>query len=333
MALFLNSAPKDAPDINSTNMYSYISNRSIRMKHTLQIALMLIGISITGCATTPTHKGSASELQQELEDFSANCGAEIGIAVILNDTDTVEVNGNHNFPMNSVMKLFQAVAVAQRIHDDGKTVDSVLHISPDEMHPLTYSPMREIYKDHAVIDISISELLEYSLQQSDNNACDILFDHIISPASTQNAIQNLGIDAFGIAAYERTMYDNNSAAYLNFCQPIAAAALINRLYTDTIVHPDLKEFLTTTLNGCSTGLRRLPNAFEGTGAVVGHKTGTGFDSSDGLPQGINDVGFVQMQRSEGHAAIAVFIETSPFPIERTEQIICDVGNIVKAYLM
>lgn len=62
------------------------------------------------------------------------------------------------------------------------------------------------------IAVSVKELLKYTLQLSDNNACDILFDRIIGPAETDTYIRSLGITDFSIAVNEDTMHEDPEAA-------------------------------------------------------------------------------------------------------------------------
>ncbi len=66
-----------------------------------------------------------------------------------------------------------------------------------------------------------------------------------------------------------------------------------------------------------------------TGAVIGNKTGTGF-ASDGLPLGINDVGFVRLPNQRSYA-IAVFIRSSQVDMEATENMIGGISAIVAAH--
>lgn len=91
-----------------------------------------------------------------------------------------------------------------------------------------------------------------------------------------------------------------------------------------------QRFLTKTLNGCTTGENRLAKPLLPTNAVIGHKTGTGFPSADGHPQGINDVGFVRLPNGRSYS-IAVFVKSSRYDMEKTERLIADVSEIVWRY--
>lgn len=73
---------------------------------------VVAGMCMTACSgNTNPYSG----LQSELETYVAQKeDVRIGVAVIVNDTDTVAVNGDMEFPMLSVYKFPIAMAVAER---------------------------------------------------------------------------------------------------------------------------------------------------------------------------------------------------------------------------
>lgn len=310
---------------------------------------------------TELKTGHKTVMHTALEDYVRTHDADIGIAVINDRGDTVCVNNGRRYPMNSVMKLFQAMAVADKMQRRGHRLDSMITVSRNEMEEDTYSPMRDRYPK-GDFRISIADLLKYSLQLSDNNACDILFRHVVGIPETDRYIRSLGISGFVISASEADMHADTSLVNSNWTHPLAAAMLINRLFTSPVfdccsnVYDRCKNgfgcckkelsdceknhdyirtenaniyqrFLTETLNGCTTGENRLAKPLLPTNAVIGHKTGTGFSSADGRPQGINDVGFVRLPNGRSYS-IAVFVKSSRYNMEETERLIAEVSEIV-----
>ncbi len=315
-------------------------------------------------AQHPVKSELKKAMQTALENYVRTHDADIGIAVITDRGDTVCVNNDCRYPMNSVMKLYQAMAVADGMQRRGHRLDSVITVSRNEMEEDTYSPMRDRYPQ-GNFRISIADLLKYSLQQSDNNACDILFRHVVSIPETDRYIRSLGISGFAISASEADMHADTSLVNSNWNHPLAAAMLINRLFTSPVFdgcekvydscekehdchkrdfdnceknHDNIgrrcdnifQRFLTKTLNGCTTGENRLAKPLLPTNAVIGHKTGTGFPSADGHPQGINDVGFVRLPNGRCYS-IAVFVKSSRYGMEETECLIAEVSEIVWRY--
>lgn len=269
-------------------------------------------------------------LKKELEAYVCSCDAEIGIAVITDRQDTICVNNGRPYPMNSVLKLYQALAVAEVLQRRGIALDSCISIKREELHPKTYSPLREKYPSED-FSLSIGDLLKYALQESDNNACDLLFDRIIGMGDTEEYIRKLGVENFAIRVNERDMFENHEASSENWNYPLSAAIVIDKLFTRTLFQSVYQDFLKRTLVECRTGQNRLPKPLLQTGATIGHKTGTGFDSPAGLPQGINDVGFVTLPTGR-HYAIAVFVKSSQGDMAATEQMIADISDIVYRYM-
>lgn len=273
-------------------------------------------------------KCGATDLQHELESYVDGCGATVGVAVISDCGDTITVNNTRRYPMNSVMKLHQAMAVTAEMDRCGISPDSIMQISTDELHPDTWSPLREKYLPgcHESIALPIRTLMTYALQQSDNNACDILFDHIVGIDDTDSYIRTLGIDDFAISVNERMMHADPALSAANYTTPEAAAALIHRLFTTRIYSTEYQSYLTGILTQCATGVNRLPAPLP-EGTVIGHKTGTGFADENGHPTGINDVGFIRLPDGQSYA-IAVFVDSCSTDMAGAERIIADISAIV-----
>ena len=115
-------------------------------------------------------------LETQLKEAIKDKKAEIGIAVIIDEKDTVTVNNDIHYPLMSVFKFHQALALADYMAKRNQSLDTLLRIEKSDLKPDTYSPLRDKYPQGG-IEMSIADLLRYTLQQSDNNACDILFDY------------------------------------------------------------------------------------------------------------------------------------------------------------
>ena len=254
----------------------------------------------------------------------------IGIAVILDAQDTVTVNNDDRYPLMSVFKFHQALAVADYLDRNGLTPDTEIFIPEEELVPDTYSPLRKEFPE-GEISLSVSRLLEYSLQLSDNNACDILFEHTGGPAATDRYVRSLGLRNFAIAATEQQMHDDPQTCYENWSTPLEAAALLELLVTEQILTPTLREMIRQNLINCKTGADRLPKPLSGTGAVIGHKTGTSDRDERGIFAGTNDPGFVILPDGTRYT-IAVFIKDSAENPETNARIIADISETVYRYV-
>ena len=284
----------------------------------MMLELVCFGIFLT---TNPT-----SELQTELENFISTCNAEIGIAVITDGGDTICVNGESPYPLHSVANLHQAIAIADYLNNNDIPLETKLTIQARELQPDTFSPLRDQHPSDD-FSITIAELLKFSLQQSDNNACDLLFNRLLGINATNTYIQSLGIEHFAIRHDERAMHANPKCASENWSTPKDAAKLIYALFTSDRFENPYHRYVKSLLWGCETGKNRLAAPLSNTKTRLAHKTGTGFDSEIGHPQEINDVGFVELPNGR-HYAIAVFVKNSTNELQTSEKMIADISEIV-----
>jgi len=75
------------------------------------------------------------------------------------------------------MKFPQALYVADFLTRNNIELNTEVIVRKEELLQDTWSPMVKTFEGEKAF--TYSELLALSLQQSDNNACDILFEHHI----------------------------------------------------------------------------------------------------------------------------------------------------------
>lgn len=294
------------------------------MKAILPLIIALVTGLLSSCSTTKNCSG----LQNELDAYIAGKDARIGVAVIFDGKDTVQVNGKRDFPMLSVYKFPQAIAVADYCTKHGLDLDGMVSISAEEIKGDTWSPLRDKYGIND-LRLSLREVLTYSLAQSDNNACDILFHLIGGTERADSVMKSMGYYDITIAATEDEMHKDLNLCYQNRSTPIAMARLFDAFYRQGLCHenPILEEVGKIMLD-CQTGQNRLPKPLHGD--KIGHKTGTGDVNSQGRIIGINDAGYVFLPNNHGYA-ITVFIADSAYNPKETETMIADISEIVRNF--
>lgn len=270
------------------------------------------------------------DLQEQLRRMVAGKKAQVGIAVILDGRDTLTVNNDVRFPMMSVFKFHQALAVADACGQRGVSFDTLVHVRPDDLHPDTYSPLRDKYPD-GNLSLSVGELLKYTLHLSDNNACDILFRVFGGPAATDEYLRSMGLRDFAIEVTEDDMHRNLADCYRNWTTPLEAVRLLEWLVSGKAAKGAYRDFIEQTMISCQTGRDRLPAPLAGTKAVIGHKTGTGDRNGKGQIIGTNDIGFVFLP--DGHRySIAVLVRDSEESEQATVRVIADISEAVYRYV-
>lgn len=290
-------------------------------------ALPLMAEELQGQALLAAESGpfrAEKPLEAKIREIADAADAQVGVALIIDGKDTLAVDGGGRYPLMSVMKFHQSVALLRYMDICGTGLDHELEIDKRDLRSGTWSPLRDEFPEGTVM--TVAELLRYTLQMSDNNACDILFDRFLDPHATDSTLRSLGLDGFAIDATEDEMHRDPDRCFDNWTTPLSAAALMDRLAAGTLPVADA-ESLKEILLGCRTGEGRLPSPLKGTSARIGHKTGTSDMDENGRWTAVNDVGFVQLPDGRRYS-IAVMVKDSGLGFEATEKIIADISAAV-----
>lgn len=276
------------------------------MKHILTTLLAVV-IAATAAAAD-SRDAILGDLCATLEAIAADCPGETGIALLTDCGDTVTVNNENKYPLMSVFKLHQAIALCRRFEDTGRSLDSTVTIARASLNDKTWSPMLKDYRD-SIISVSVRQLLRYTLMQSDNNASNYMFDNMLGVGATDSMIATVvPRGSFALTVTEADMWRDHSLCYDNRSTPLSAALLIDRLHDDNIIAPADRDFICTALAECKTGTDRIVAPLRDIdGITVAHKTGSGFRSPDGILSAHNDVGRVTLPDGR-HYTLAVLIK-------------------------
>lgn len=276
---------------------------------------------------SPAFAGGNKAIENALHEYIKGKDARIGVAVIINGKDTVSVNGNRDFPMMSVVKFPLALTVAHWINTNGMSLNDTVTFSEKAMKEDTYSPMLKKY-GKSRNTMTIRELLEWSLVESDNNAADILLHRVGGTSGVTSIMRQMGIsDEIVIGASEEDMHRDSYLSYLNRTTPLAMAQLFNRFDAEMRNTSLSYSEIATMLEQCRTGIDRLVVPLLSSDATIGHKTGTGFPTPDGRISAINDCGYVNLPNGERYS-IAVFVADSGYDMAETSAIIAEISRIV-----
>lgn len=258
---------------------------------------------------------------------------EIGVAIIINNTDTVAVNNKNVYPMMSVFKVHQALAVCDDFDRRGISLDSLITIQRDELDPTTWSPMM---KEHSepVISLKVKDLLHYTLTQSDNNASNLMFRRLVDIARTDSCIATIiPRSSFRIAYTEEEMSADHGKAYTNSTSPLGAAMLMNRLFTDSLVSNGKQSFIMNTLKECKTGTDRITAPLLGKeGISIAHKTGSGYTNENGVLAAHNDVAYISLPNNMRYT-LAVFVKDFKGNEAQAAKAIAQVSAVVYSVLI
>ncbi len=164
-------------------------------------------------------------LLQAFEKIAEDARGQVGISLFqLEKGEHLSIAGNRHFAMQSVFKIPLAMYILDGV-DKGKfSLDQKVHIGNADWVEKTWSPMRDQYKSRE-IDISLREVLAFSVSNSDNIACDVLFRLAGGTQPVNAYVHDLGIKDMMIVATEAQMHAEWNVQYQNWCTPNAMATL------------------------------------------------------------------------------------------------------------
>ena len=272
-------------------------------------------------------------LTDSISQIVSACPGEIGVAVIINNTDTVKVNNKSVYPMMSVFKVHQALALCNDFDNKGISLDTLVNINRGKLNLKTWSPMIKDYSE-PIISLTVRDLLRYTLTQSDNNASNFMFKDIVNVAQTDSFIATLiPRSSFQIAYTEEEMSADHNKAYSNYTSPLGAAMLMNRLFTEGLIGDEKQSFIKNTLKECKTGVDRIAAPLlDKKGVTIAHKTGSGYVNENGLLSAHNDVAFICLPNNTCYT-LAVFVKDFKGNESQVSQYVAHISAVVYSLLM
>lgn len=241
-------------------------------------------------------------------------------AYIIDNQKSAGINEDSLCPLFSVVKFPQAIYVAHCLNESGKSLEDKVVVRKRKLMHDTWSPMLNTFKlRHR---FSYAELLRLSLQDSDNNACDLLFDAFGGPEEVEKYMANLGFEGIKVAKTERQMMADRTSAYQNAASPKAIAHLLQWFYEHHNDDENLA-FVWQLMSECKTGTSRLPSVLLEGDSII-HKTGTGFSTEKGV-SAINDAGII-FHADGSHSIAVVFVLNHPDGVEAAEKVLAETAD-------
>jgi beta-lactamase class A len=281
--------------------------------------------SILFTSFTYTVFAQADSLRQRIDRIIATKKADVGVAICeLESNDTLSINGNKHFPMQSVFKFHIALAVLNEVDKGKLSLNQEIFIRQSDLLPHTLSPLHEEYPN-GNIRLPLHKILSYTASLSDNNGCDILLRLIGGTKTVQNYIDSIGIKDFSIQANEEEMHKDWNVQFSNWTTPIASVQVLRKFYERKLLSKESFEFLWKSLTDTPTGNTRIKGQLP-VGTLVAHKTGSSGTSDKGISAATNDIGIVVLPNGH-HLVVAIFVSNSTEPDAINEKIISDISKL------
>ena len=270
-------------------------------------------------------------LRLNIEFIINSNNATVGVAINWVEVrDTLSINGQRHFPMQSVFKFPIALTVLSEIDKGNLSYDQKIEIKKSELLPGLWSPIREKYPEGGTL--TIAEILEYTVALSDNVGCDVLLKLLGKPQAVENYFSSLGFQDISVKINEETMQGNWDLQFLNWTTPKEANRILATFYEnkDRLLSKESHDFVWDVMKGTKTGENRLRGQLPKE-TVVAHKTGwSGAHRETGITAAVNNIGIVFLPDRK-YFTISVFVTESAESLEANEKIIADISKVIWDY--
>ena len=269
-----------------------------------------------------------------------------GIAVQRIDGEwTLTQRGNELFPQQSVSKLWVVMAVLDAVDNGRLRMDQNVRIGPEDL-TLFHQPIAARVQSQGSVTMTVRELIETAITQSDNTANDSLLRTVGGPDAVRRFIakHNLGAIRFGPGerllqsgaaglkwqqsysigrsfqtaraalpdATRKVAMDAYRADPPDGASPAAIASALARLARGTLLSPESTQYLLGVMTRTKSGPQRLKAGLPAGWRFL-HKTGTGQDYR-GMTIGYNDIGIATAPDGTRYAIVVLMAEaSSPIP--------------------
>lgn len=269
-----------------------------------------------------SNTGNQKELQSRIEQIAQTAQGRVGVtATILETGQSVTLNGEQRFPMQSVYKFPIAMAVLAQVDQENLKLDQIVRIEESDLVP----DSTILEQNSPGKEFNLTELLKYMVSESDNISCDALLRLIGGPKVVTQYLQSLGVSDMIVANPEKEIQQDNAVQYRNYATPDAAIILLRKLHEGQGLSKSSQALLLQWMTEGSTGKKRIKGMLP-KGTVVAHKTGTS-KTVDGVAGATNDVGLVTLPNGN-HLAIAVFVSDSKADMATREAAIAKISRVV-----
>ena len=277
-----------------------------------------------------TSAQTTDSLRQKIQRIISAKNAFVGVSIMgNNDNDTLSINGDKHFPLQSVFKFHIALALLSQI-DKGKfSLTQKIKINKKDLLPKLYSPIREDYPNGATL--TIARILEYTVSESDNVGCDMLLKLIGGPKIVEAYFIKNNFKNIFIKINEEVMQDNWDLQFQNWTTPKAANEVLASFYYNKkkLLSKKSYDFIWKIMRETATGKNRLKGQLPKQ-TIVAHKTGSSGANKEGLTEAVNDIGIIFLPNGQ-HYVISAFVTNSKEDADTNEKIIADISKAAWDY--
>jgi beta-lactamase class A len=318
---------------------------------------VISAVAVSAAATIGTAYGQTTEGQSvgaAIERVVSPLAGRIGFAAQeIGGKEVISFNGDQTFAMASAYKIAIATAVLDRVDKKELSLDQMVEIKPETMI-VGQIALAETFV-HPGLQLSVANLIEVMITESDNTATDVLMGLAGGPAAVTKNLRRLGITDFRvdrltgeilrdmfslpglatpkvIAEAFRTRPElvtiqdapnpDFEADPRDHATPLAFLQLLLAIDSGKATSAESRDFLLQVMSRTRTGAGRIKGLLP-RGTPVAHKTGT----TGGVA---NDVGYITLPDGR-RFAIVVFTNSSKTPTPDRDRAIAEIARSLFDY--
>ncbi|MGB5743099.1 MAG: class A beta-lactamase, partial [Sedimenticolaceae bacterium] len=289
-----------------------------------------------------------------IEQIASGLAGRIGFAAQeIGGDEVIAFNGDETFVMASTYKVAIATTVLDRVDRGELSLDQLVEV-PLDMMVVGVTALAETFP-HPGLQLSVANLIEVMITESDNTATDVCMGLAGGPAAVTENLRRLGITDFrvdrltgeilrdfyglpGLATPEvvAEAYRNRpelvttqgdrtldfEADPRDHATPLAFLQLLLAIDSGKAMSAESRDFLLNVMSRTRTGAGRLKGLLP-RGTPVAHKTGT----AGGIA---NDVGYITLPDGR-RFAIVVFTNSSETPEPDRDRAIAEIARTLFDY--
>lgn len=299
----------------------------------LALAAPLAARHLPAAAPAPPHAiamtADTAALRAAIRAAEGQTGGVIGVHVRhLESGATFGARSAEPFFMASVAKVPLAIHVLRQVERGRIRLDSVVRLDAARMAGGDNAFHRRV---SAGSRVTVAELLEAVISDSDNTAANELLHLVGGPDAVTAELRGMGFAEIRMDRdYRQLTAPTSPSDIRDTATPQAMTALLAALWNGRLLEPEQ----TRRLTGWMTALRTSPHRIVAgvpRGTAVAHKTGTWMHDGQTGPSALNDVGIITLPGGRGHLAVAIFVRDARPQTARAEASMAQITRAVYAH--
>ena len=294
-------------------------------------ALAALPAVMAGAATAHQAGAAAtarltSSISRSMVALEVRSGGRLGVAV-LNTANgkTFGHRADERFALCSTFKVLIAGFVLRRVDEGAEQLDRRLRYGKSVL--MMNSPVTE---KHVANGMTVGELCEATVTQSDNAAANLLLDTFGGPQALTAFLRGLGDKITSCNGYEPEINVVKPGEIHDTTSPNAMLATLRTLTLGTALSPASRQQLITWLVDNQTGDKRLRAGLPA-GWKVGDRTGSWGDGKTGTT---NDIALIWPRAPNGLVRppllITAYLANSTLAAEGRNAVLAEVARLVIA---